>query len=77
MKWTLPFVLLIPLLSACATRPAIEAEFAALDEDDSGSLEVDEVEDEKPDLVENWNSFDLDDNGVLNESEFSAFEEIP
>jgi hypothetical protein len=49
------------------------ADFGALDANQDGSLSAEEAASD-PDLSGNWSVIDSDENGVIDQAEFSAFE---
>jgi hypothetical protein len=48
-------------------------DFGALDANQDGSLSAEEAASD-PELSSNWSVIDADENGVIDEAEFSAFE---
>jgi Ca2+-binding EF-hand superfamily protein len=56
-----------------AEPEATTSGFSALDLDQDGSLSVEEAA-ANPALSTNWSTIDADENGVVDEAEFSAFE---
>ena len=62
--------------AAAPEQPKADAAFQALDQDKDGKLTAVEVKD-NVELSRRWTEIDKDDNGTVDQAEFSAFEAMP
>jgi hypothetical protein len=63
------------LSSALFAGDMSRPDFATLDTNQDGSLSAVEAASD-PELSKNWSDIDKDENGVIDQAEFSAFEEL-
>lgn len=74
---TMPLALLGTLLLSAPlfAGEGTTVDFGSLDLNKDGSLSVEEAA-SSPELSSNWSTIDSDENGVIDQAEFSAFESM-